>query len=133
MANEQNLVNFTSEQNRDEAAKNGRKGGKASGRSRRRKKAMKDIALMFGKQDAPAQVIAKLIQIGMLEQGESCSMDEALMLAQYGKALSGNTRAAEFVRDTAGQKPKDEVEVEVKKSKKLDDIMSQIGGTGLEE
>ena len=109
------------------------KGGKNSGKSRRRKKATRDIALAFGKEEAPVQVVAKLIQLGMLEEGESCSMDEALMLAQYGKALSGNTKAAEFVRDTSGQKPKDEIEVSTKSSKNLDDIMSQIGGEGLKD
>ena len=43
MANEQNLVPFTSDQNREEAAKNGRKGGVASGESRRAKKQRGDI------------------------------------------------------------------------------------------
>ena len=37
MANEQNLVPFTTNQSREEAVKNGRKGGKASGKARRRK------------------------------------------------------------------------------------------------
>ena len=127
--NKQNLKVPTSE----EARINGAKGGKASGAARRRKKAMKDIALAFGKEEAPAGIIAKFIQLGMLEAGETCTMDEALMLAQYGKALSGNTQAAQFVRDTSGQKPLDQVEVEVKKSKKLDDIFSQLGTKGLDE
>jgi hypothetical protein len=37
MANEQNLKPFTSEQSREEAKKNGRKGGIASGEARRKK------------------------------------------------------------------------------------------------
>lgn len=37
MANEQNLVPFTSNQDRDEASKNGKKGGVASGKARREK------------------------------------------------------------------------------------------------
>lgn len=104
-----------------------RKGGKASGKSRRKKKAMKEIVLAFGKEDAPPQVIAKLIQLGMLEKGEECSMDEALILAQYGKALGGNTRAAEFVRNTGGQKPIDKVEIDdlSKETSKLDELLKQ--------
>ena len=104
-----------------------KKGGINSGKSRRKKKAMKDIILSLGKEDAPPQVVAKLIQLGMLEQGEVCSMDEALVLAQYGKALSGNTRAAQFVRDTAGQKPKDEIEISdiTREQSKLDEILKQ--------
>lgn len=44
MANEQNLIPFTSEQSREEAKKNGQKGGIASGESRRRAKAMREAA-----------------------------------------------------------------------------------------
>ena len=112
---------------KEEAKEISRKGGINSGKSRRKKKAMKDIILSLGKEDAPPQVVAKLIQLGMLEQGEVCSMDEALVLAQYGKALSGNTRAAQFVRDTAGQKPKDEIEISdiTREQSKLDEILKQ--------
>lgn len=41
MANEKNLKNFDSNQDREEAAKNGRKGGIASGEARRRKRDIK--------------------------------------------------------------------------------------------
>lgn len=43
MANEQNLKPFTSDQNREEAAKNGKKGGKKSGQVRREKKTVQNI------------------------------------------------------------------------------------------
>ena len=43
MANEQNLTPFTSEQSREEAAENGRKGGIASGQARREKKTIQKI------------------------------------------------------------------------------------------
>lgn len=115
------------ERTKEEQKKIARKGGINSGKARRKKKAMKDIIATLGKEDAPPQVIAKLIQLGMLEQGEICSMDEALILAQYGKALTGNTRAAQFVRDTAGQKPKDEIEISdiTREQSKLDEILKQ--------
>lgn len=41
MANEKNLKNFDSNQSREEAAKNGKKGGLASGAARRRKRDIK--------------------------------------------------------------------------------------------
>lgn len=44
MANEQNLKFFTSNQDREEASKNGKKGGKASGVVRRRKANMRKMA-----------------------------------------------------------------------------------------
>ena len=43
MANVENLTPFTSEQSREEAVKNGQKGGIASGKSRREKKTIQKI------------------------------------------------------------------------------------------
>ena len=40
MANEENLIPFTSEQSREEAKRNGAKGGKKSGEVRRQRKAI---------------------------------------------------------------------------------------------
>lgn len=44
MANNENLTPFTSDQSREEAVKNGRKGGIASGEAKREKKEMRDFA-----------------------------------------------------------------------------------------
>lgn len=38
------------------------------------------------------------------------SMAEAIVMVQAHKALKGSTRSAEFIRDTAGEKPTDRVE-----------------------
>ena len=43
MANEKNLKPFTSEQSHDDAVKNGKKGGIASGKARREKKTIQNI------------------------------------------------------------------------------------------
>lgn len=121
MGKEANLKKFTSDQSREEAAKNGRKGGKRSGEVRR----LKAIANKFGQLDAPPAVIATLIQNGLLEKGQSCSYDEALILAQYAKAFGGNTKAARFVADAKGEIMKSEhvevsTEAEVKFAEVLD-------------
>ncbi|MBQ8768827.1 MAG: hypothetical protein IJZ15_04185 [Oscillospiraceae bacterium] len=49
MANEKNLIphQFTEDQSREEAARNGQKGGIASGISRRRKKSLKEAADVY--------------------------------------------------------------------------------------
>jgi hypothetical protein len=44
MANEQNLTPFTSEQSREEAVKNGKKGGVNSGKARKRKADLRKMA-----------------------------------------------------------------------------------------
>lgn len=88
MANKQNLIPFSSDQSRDEAAKNGRKGGKKSGETRRKRKALKEQLLL------------------LLETGNA---QEQLCTSLFEKALSGDVRAFEVIRDTIGEKPVDKV------------------------
>lgn len=99
MANEQNLKPFTSEQSREEAAKNGSKGGKASGEARRKKRDLK-LAMQA------------LLEADVKDKrtGETMSGAEAIALAQYRKALKGDAKAFELIRDTSGQKPVEKVE-----------------------
>ena len=96
---EDNLKPFTSEQSRDEAAKNGAKGGIASGEARRKKR---DLKL----------AIQSLLEADVKDKktGETMSGAEALAMAQYRKALKGDTKAFEVLRDTSGQKPVEKVE-----------------------
>ena len=100
MANEQNLKPFTSDQNREEAAKNGKKGGVASGEARRRKRDIKlAIEILLEKEYRS-------------KNGEQLlSGAEAIALKQMEKALDGDTKAFEVIRDTAGQKPVEKVMV----------------------
>lgn len=98
MANEQNLKPFTSDQSREEAAKNGTKGGIASGEARRRKR---DIRLAME---------ALLEKQYKGKDGKQLSGAEAIALKQMEKALKGDAKAFELVRDTAGQKPIEKVE-----------------------
>lgn len=107
MANEQNLKPFTSEQSREEAAKNGKKGGTASGVARREKKAMKEtleVLLSLQMKTGKAVDIEAVKSFAALK-GKNISVQEAVSLAMIQKAMKGNVRAAEWVRDTAGQKP----------------------------
>lgn len=113
MANEQNLKPFTREQSCEEAVKNGSKGGIASGKARREKKAMKDtlttllsMPLKSGKA-ADVETIKNLAALN----GKNITVQEAILLAQIQKALNGDTKAAEYVRDTSGNKLKEAVEV----------------------
>ena len=106
MANEQNLVPFTSEQSHEEAVKNGRKGGIASGEARRNKKMLRDcIDYLFERVDKTV--------IG--DDGQPMSGAEQLAYNLFIKAL-GETdtgkaaKAFEVLRDTAGQKPVDKVQ-----------------------
>lgn len=109
MANEGNLKTPTS----SEARRNGAKGGKASGKARREKKAMKDTLatlLSMSLKDGKIADIEKIKSVAGLK-GLNISVQEAIMLAQIQKALKGDTKAAEYIRDTSGNKLKESLEI----------------------
>ena len=85
MANEQNLKPVSSKK---EARDRGRKGGLASVESRRKRKTLKEELLL------------------MLSEGET---QQSVTLALIEKAMSGDTKAFEVIRDTIGEKPIDKV------------------------
>ena len=106
MANEQNLVPFTSEQSHEEAVKNGRKGGIASGEARRNKKKLRDCL---------DYLLEKVDNRVLDESGNPMSGAEQLAYNLFVKALTEtdtakSAKAFEVLRDTAGQKPVEKVE-----------------------
>ena len=102
MANEENLKTPSAK----EARERGAKGGKASGKARREKKAMKETLetlLTMNLTEGKGDEIETIQSIAELK-GKNISVQEAIMLAQIRKAMKGDTRAAEFVRDASGNK-----------------------------
>lgn len=88
MANEQNLISLadrTTEEQREIA----RKGGLKSGEVRKARKTLKETLLL------------------MLEEGNT---QDNITLALLQKALNGDTKAYEVIRDTVGEKPTDKIE-----------------------
>lgn len=101
MANEQNLIPFTSEQNREEAKKNGTKGGIKSGEVRRQRKAMREqmemlLSLPFKVKDRNGNNIAKqLSELGIEEDKIDNQM--AMMIALWKTAMSdGRNQVSAF-------------------------------------
>ena len=88
MANEQNLIP-NSLRSPSEVRENGRKGGIKSAETRRARKTMKETLLM------------------MLAEGNT---QDNITLALLQKALNGDTKAYEVIRDTVGEKPTDKIE-----------------------
>lgn len=115
MANEQNLKPFTSEQSREEAAKNGSKGGKASGEARRKKR---DLKL----------AIQALLEADVKDKktGDVMSGAEALAVAQFRKAMRGDTKAFEVLRDTSGQSVVQKVSVAEVNQNVIDNIEKMV-------
>lgn len=95
MANEQNLIHFTSAQNREEAVKNGKKGGIASGQARRERKTFREGLLYL--LSTPC------------EDRPGSTQQDAILASLIQKALTGDVRAIETIRDTIGEKPVEKV------------------------
>lgn len=94
MANEQNLRPCEHKLTQEEQ----KKGGKASVEARRKKKDLRRAIEVLLETDIKGK------------NGEVKSGAEAIAIAQFQKALKGDTRAFEVLRDTAGQKPVEKVE-----------------------
>ena len=116
MANKKNLkqgnpeTQFTSGR---VAVENGSKGGKAAAKNKREKKAMKETLgtlLNMSLKEGTITDIEKITNVASLK-GLNISVQEAIMLAQIQKALKGDTKAAEYIRDTSGNKLKDGLEL----------------------
>ena len=92
MANEQNLKPFTSDQSREEAKKNGAKGGKRSGEVRsmnaEMRKRLEQIVKMTLK-DGKADKIKNLADA----KGANLTISDALLVKLVTMALGGNIKA----------------------------------------
>ncbi len=100
-------------QSKEEAKKRGRAGGIASGKARREKKAMRetlDILLSMPMKDGASADVESIRSFASIK-GKNISVQEAILIAQVQKAMKGDTKAAEYVRDTIGQKPGENVEM----------------------
>lgn len=112
MANEKNLRPQSS-RTKSEQRRIASKGGKASAAKRRERKALKeslgvalDIALS-GKVDTD---LSKIDFADAL-QAEGLSMQDKIAVAMIAEAANGNVRAAEFIRDTMGEKPVEKLDI----------------------
>lgn len=95
MANNENLRAPTT----SEARERGKKGGKASGKARRRRKELKEVLELALSQ--PSEIV------------EGKDNYTAMCAALINKALQGDTKAFEVIRDTIGQKPTEQVQTDL--------------------
>lgn len=102
-----------SERTKEEQRRIAKQGGIASGKARREKKAMKDTLaslLSMSLEDKSVVDIEDIQSLASLN-GRNITVQEAIMLAQIQKAIKGDTKAAEYIRDTSGNKLKDALEL----------------------
>ena len=128
MANEQNLQPFTSEQSRDEATKNGRKGGIASGKARREKRDRKQIASELLDLTVSGAGIDKIKKFFNLKGKELTAYDTMFLSCMMKAMQKGDANALEKLLKIAGEQFTELLGVTVAKSEKLADIMEQLKG-----
>ena len=109
MANNENLKPFN-ERTESELREITRKAGKASGAARRRKKAMRQAAseLLNMNISGSNNEVTRAIKQRMKAFGydeEDATFQDAMLISVMMKALKGDIRASEFMRDTAGNNP----------------------------
>lgn len=93
MANEQNLKPFTSDQDREAAAKNGRKGGIACAKARREKKNRRELALAIANAQISNEAIRAKVKAYTGLEDEDITGDAAVISGLYVEALGGNVQA----------------------------------------
>lgn len=106
-------VTPASERSPEERSENGRKGGIKSGEVRRAKKAMREtleILLSMPLNNKKCYDVDEIQNFGKLH-GKNIDVQTAILIKQIQKALKGDLSSAEFIRDTSGQKPKDNMEI----------------------
>lgn len=104
-----------SERTKAEQREIARKGGIASGKARREKRALKDTLeelLAMPMKDGRSADIDEIKSIAGIK-GKNITMQEAIMLSMLDKAAKGDVRAAEYVRDTIGQKPDSRMNIDM--------------------
>jgi len=120
VANEQNLIPFTSDQSREEAVKNGRIGGYASGESRRKRKALRDSMNMLLEKQPSAKDFNKLVEAGFDPE----EIDNSLLItyALFNESKKGNVKAIKELRNLIGEdKPDADAEFT-----KVDELIASI-------
>ena len=128
---ESNIEKYNKSLTPAERKEHASKAGVASGKARRENKPMKDtlLALLSMPLKPGRSVDIETIANFARLKGKNITVQEAILLAQIKEALSGDTKAAEYIRDTSGNKFKETVEVNGSlntQSDKLDKILEQL-------
>lgn len=113
MANVQNLKTLSPK----EAREQGRKGGKASAAKRAERKTFREGLLLLLNEplkDKAGQTTDKTTQ-------------DAVIAGLVKRAIAGDVRAAEFIRDTIGEKPVQDVKFYTNDFSALDDAFKGLG------
>lgn len=98
-----NLKPFTSEQSREKAAINGKKGGIASGKAKREKRTWRQIAETIGQMQLHNKKQIQSVKDFLGELTGEATHDDAVIASAYEQAATGNVNAMRFIADLKGE------------------------------
>ena len=108
--NPQNLKSFGTTKDKEKEKEIHAKGGKASGKAKRERKAMREQLEMILKLPIENEKLKSQIEkLGV--NTDEIDNQMALTISIFQEAMRGNTRAYEIIRDTIGEKPIDKQEI----------------------
>lgn len=122
-----NLIPFTSDQDREKAAENGRKGGKASGVAKRAKKNMAEIAMCLLTADLTPQQAKKIKAMG-LNPEEFTQWTNCIVGLMSATAREGNVKAFEKLQEITGESVASSTAEERKQADMLSAIREAVKG-----
>ena len=128
MANEKNLIP-NSERTPEELKAITTKGGINSGKARRQKRTMKDTMSILMSMAVKEGDIPDIEEIKSVAELNKLNMDieTAICIKQAMKAVkNGDTKAAEFCRDTSGNKPVERVQVAEVSQEVIDEVEKAV-------
>lgn len=128
MANEQNLIpieRVNSRRSREEHSEDSRKGGIESGKSRRRKRSLKEAADLFlSLPVADIPTYNKMVIAGI--DPDDIDYQMAVVVGMTVGAMQGDAKAAKVLMEMLGGTKVDEAQNVA--LEKLDEVLDQIGG-----
>ena len=96
-----------------DASKSGKKGGKASAKAKAKRKSMKEdlqyLLNLLTDSNKESFEPSEIVELAELQK-VNISAQVAILLSQVIKAINGDTKAVEFIRDTVGEKPTQRIE-----------------------
>lgn len=110
--NEQNLIKKGSfAYNRELARSAGRAGSQARKINNQKRKTFKELAQLMLSMKAPKMIKEKIKEVFPEITDNDMTSKLAMLYVQYSKALKGDWKAFEILRDTGGEKPVDKQEI----------------------
>ena len=104
MGSTDNLIPLN-ERTKEEQRRIAAKGGKASGKARRKKKTLQEIAQMFLYTPVNDEKLNKILDdVGIPREEQTYIL--IMIFQQIRKAADGDLKAAEFIRETVGENPR---------------------------